>query len=75
MFTFCRRNYFLKTGGAEVGKRNFYYSKNVIPIRDVNTDKIVISEKLPCPKKSSKYFVSYKNNEGVTPCYFLLLKK
>ena len=75
MFTFCWRNFFLKTGGAEVEKRDFHYSKNVIPIRDVNTDKIVISEKLPCPKKSSKYFVSYKNNEGVTPCYFFLLKK
>ena len=41
----------LKFGDVEIEKGEFHFSKNAIPIDDVNIDKVVISDEFPCMKR------------------------
>ena len=43
-------------------------------VDNLNIDKKVISDKFPCAKKVSTYYVSYKNNEKIIPLCVLSLK-
>ena len=47
---------FLKFGDIKI-ETSFILLKKAVSIGDVNIDKIVITEELPCAKKGSKYFV------------------
>lgn len=57
---------FLKFDDVEVEKQEFNPSKNATLSDPLNIDKIVLSEEFPCSKTSYKYFISNKNNGGIT---------
>ena len=58
---------FLKFSEIELEKRESDDSTRAIAISNVNINKIILSDRFSCSKNSSKFFVSYKNNEKVRP--------
>ena len=49
-------------GEIVIEKHKFHYSKNQIWIDDVDTDKMLISNRICFGEKDSKYFVGYEDN-------------
>ena len=49
----------LKFGNVVIHKKEFHASKKAIALSSVDTDKIVISEKVKHDDKGSKYFIGY----------------
>ena len=48
----------------KINKSNFYKNKKLFNIYDIHVDKILISKKEPCGKKSSfKYFLWYNYDD------------
>ena len=44
-------------------KNKFYQGKNPILIYDINSDRIVVSNKIPFGKKGSRHFIGHQNDD------------
>ena len=50
-----------KFGDIEIQRKKFHLHKVPFSIKNVNIDKIVVSNKVSCDKKEFKYFTGYKD--------------
>ena len=63
---------FIKFVDNEIGKHNFHQHKSPISIRNIDINKIEVSNRVPFGKKGFKYFIGYKNSKKIRPlCIFL----
>ena len=51
----------IKFGDIEIQKQTFHQHKGTVSIKNVGTDKIVVSNKVPFGKKGSEYFIGDKD--------------
>ena len=60
-------------GDTEVRKREFYKSKKVVNLKEVNGDKIAVSNKIKGNNETSKVFIGYMSdiNDVVPLCVIL----
>ena len=64
----------------EIEKNKFYRHKAPILLRDVDTDKVLVSTRFLLVRKNYKYFIGYylhnnnNNNNKVKPLHIMLLK-
>ena len=62
----------IKFGDIEIQKEKFHQNEGPILIKNVDTDKIVVSNKVPFDKKRFKYFIGYKDAKKIKAlCIFL----
>ena len=62
----------IKLGEKEVNKKEFYSSKQAIPIYSVDLNKIVVSNKLKINDTTYKYICGYLNNDTIQPLRVIL---
>ena len=61
----------IKFGDIEIQKQKFQQHKRPISIKDVDINKIVVSNKVFFGKKGFKYFIGYKDTKKTWPsCIF-----
>ena len=53
----------IKFGNTEIEKQNFYQQKSFILVKNIDIDKIVVSNKVSFGKKGFKYFIGYKDGK------------
>ena len=61
-----------KFGDKEVNKKEFYSSKQAIPLDSVDLDKIVVSNKWKINDTTYKYLCGYLNNDTIQPLCVIL---
>ena len=62
----------IKFGDKEINKKDFYSSKQAIPLDSADLDKIVVSNKWKINEATYKYLYGYLNNDFIQPlCVFL----
>ena len=57
----------IKFGDKEINKKEFYSSKQAIPLDSVDLDKIVVSNKWKINETTYKYLCGYLNNDVIQP--------
>ena len=57
----------IKFGDKEINRKEFYSSKQAIPLDSVDLDKIVISSKWKISDTTYKYLCGYLNNDVIQP--------
>ena len=57
----------IKFGDKEVNKKEFYSSKQAIPLDSADLDKIIVSNKWKISDTSYKYLCGYLNNDVIQP--------
>ena len=62
----------IKFGDKEVDKKEFYLSKQAIPLDSVDLDKIVVSSKWKINETTYKYLCGYLNNDVIQPLCVIL---
>ena len=62
----------IKFGGKEVNKKEFYSSKQAIPLDSVDLDKIVVSSKWKISDTTYKYLCRYLDNNVIQPLCVIL---
>ena len=62
----------IKFGDKEVNKKEFYSSKQAIPLDSVDLDKIVVSSKWKINDTTCKYLCGYLNNDVIQPLCVIL---
>ena len=62
----------IKFGDKEVNKKEFYSSKQAIPLDSVDLDKIVVSNKWKINDTRYKYLCGYLNNDTIQPLCVIL---
>ena len=62
----------IKFGDKEVDKKEFYSSKQAIPLDSVDLDKIVVSNKWKINETTYKYLCGYLNNNAIQPLCVIL---
>ena len=62
----------IKFGDKEVDKKEFYSSKQAIPLDSVDLDKIVVSSKWKINQTTYKYLCGYLNNDVIQPLCVIL---
>ena len=62
----------IKFGDKEVDKKEFYSSKQAIPLDSVDLDKIVVSNKWKISNTTYKYLCGYLNNDVIQPLRAIL---
>ena len=62
----------IKFGDKEVDKKEFYSSKQAIPLDSVDLDKIVVSSKWKINETTYKYLCGYLNNDVIQPLCVIL---
>ena len=62
----------IKFGDKEIDRKEFYSSKQAIPLDSVDLDKIVVSNKLKISDTTYKYFCGYLNNDVIQPLCVIL---
>ena len=55
----------IKFGDKEINRKEFYSSKQVIPLDSVDLDKIVVSSKWNISDTTYKYLCGYLNNDVI----------
>ena len=60
-----------KIGDKEINKKEFYSSKQAIPLDSVDLDKIVVSNKWKINETTYKYLYGYLNDDVVQPLFYL----
>ena len=61
-----------KFGNIEIKKQKFHENKRPFSIKNIEINKIVVSNKVSLGKKSFKHFIGYKDAKNVRPlCIFL----
>ena len=62
----------IKVDDNETQKHKFYPHKRPISIKNIDINKIVVSNKVSFGKKGFKYFIGYKDAKKIRPlCIFL----
>ena len=65
----------LTFGDIEIEKNKFYRRKLPVPLRDVDIEKVLVSNKISFGEKNYKYFIGYlHNNHKVKPLNIMLPK-
>ena len=65
----------LTFGDIGIEKNKFYSHKSLVPLRDVDIVKVLVSKKISFNQKSHKYFIGYlHNHHKVTPLHIMLPK-
>ena len=64
-----------KFGGIKIEKPKFHQDKRPISIKNIDIDKILVSNKVSFDKKGFKYFNGYKNTQKNNPLYIYLFQK
>ena len=62
----------IKFGDKEVNKKEFYSSKQAIPLDSVDLDKIIVSNKWKISDATYKYLCRYLNNDVIQPLCVIL---
>ena len=62
----------IKFGDKEVNKKEFYSSKQAIPLDSVDLDKIVVSNKWKISDTTYQYLCGYLNNDVIQPLCIIL---
>ena len=62
----------IKVGDKEVNKKEFYSSKQAIPLDSVDLDKIIVSSKWKISDTTYKYLCGYLNNDVIQPLCVIL---
>ena len=62
----------IKFGDKEVNKKEFYSSKQAIPLDSVDLDKIIVSSKCKISDTTYKYLCGYLNNDVIQPLCVIL---
>ena len=62
----------IKFGDKEVNKKEFYLSKQALPLDSVDLDKIVVSSKCKINETAYKYLCGYLNNDVIQPLCVIL---
>ena len=62
----------IKFGDKEINRKEFYSSKQAIPLDSVDLDKIVVSNKWKINDTTYKYLCGYLNNDVVQPLCVIL---
>ena len=62
----------IKFGDKEVGKKEFYSSKEAILLDSVDLSKIVVSSRWKLNDTTYKYFCVYLNNDVIKPLCVIL---
>ena len=66
---------FLTFGDIEIEKNEFYPNKILIPLRDVDIEKVSVSNKISFCEKNYKYFIGYLyNDKKVKPVHIFIPK-
>ena len=55
----------IKFGDIEIEKQKFHQNKKPISIKNIDINKIVVSNKISFGKKRFKYFIGYKYTEKI----------
>ena len=61
-----------KIGDKEVDEKEFYSSKQAIPLDSIDLDKIVVSSKWKIDETTYKYLCGYLNNDVFQPLCVIL---
>ena len=65
----------LTFGDIEIEKNKFYRHKTPIFLKDVDIEKVIVSNKISLGEKNCKYFIGYLfDNHKVKPLHIMLLK-
>ena len=64
----------IKFGDKEVDKKEFYSSKQAIPLDSIDLSKIVVSNKWKINDTTYKYLCGYLNNDIIQPLCIILLQ-
>ena len=60
-------------GGIEIEKNKFYHHKTLILLRNVDIEKVLVSNKIPFSEKNYKYCIGYlHDNHKVMPIHIML---
>ena len=62
----------IKFEDKEINRKEFYSSKQAIPLDSVDLDKIVVSKKWKMSDKTYKYLCGYLNNDVIQPLCVIL---
>ena len=63
------------TFNIEIEKKFFFYNKIPIPLRDVDIEKVLVSNKIFYGEKNYKYFIGYLHNDDkLKPLHITLCK-
>ena len=62
----------IKFGDKEINKKEFYSSKQAIPLDSADLDKIVVSNKWKINETTHKYLCGYLNNDVIQPLCVIL---
>ena len=63
----------IKFGDFEIEKQKLHQHEGPISIKNIDINKIVVSNKVSLGKKGFKYFIGYKDAKKIRPlCIFLL---
>ena len=66
---------FLAFGDIEIEKNEFYPNKILIPLRNVDIEKVSVSNKISFCEKYYKYFIGYLyNDKKVKPLHIIIPK-
>ena len=61
----------IKFDDTETEEYKFHQNKCPISIKNIEINKIVVSNKLPIDKQDFKYFIGYKDSDKIRPlCIF-----
>ena len=61
----------IKFGDIEIEKQKCYKNNRPISIKDIDINKIVVSNKVPFVKKRFKYFIGYKDAKNSSKKFLL----
>ena len=64
----------IKFGDIEIQKQKFHQHKGAISIKNIDINKIEVSNKVPFGEKGFKYFIDYKDAKKFRPLYIFLPK-
>ena len=62
----------IKFGFTEIQKQTFHQHKRPIWIKNIDVNKIVVSNNVSFGKKGFQYFIGYKDAKNIRLCIFLL---
>ena len=61
----------IKFDGTEIEEYEFYQYKSLVSIKNMDINKIIVSNKFLFGKQDLKYFIGYKDNKEIRPlCIF-----
>ena len=66
---------FLTFGSIEIEKNKFYRHKSPVLLRDVDTEKVLVSNKISSGEKNYKYFIGYLYNDDKVKTLQIMLPK